>query len=785
MQVADPFRLTSTADCAEEQQLVARFNSQMRPMCPFPSCALIPADSLESKIISGGTYQLKYKWFCKQCGKKWQQRRQPIITHTGVENWEVTESKCAAPFEAPTKQYACGKCGAKPKKNHICPYRDTDPTDMFIAHGLGKDNVSLVEAQVNKTLLEANVAIQTATRFATPGPVPKLVASIAPAFHGAVASDAIAVTAAPALHDAVEVDAIAVTAPIAPALHDAVDATAPALHDAVEVDAIAVTAPTASALHDAVEVDATAATAPVTPALFGGGKGPPHAGSVLTTPVHAKASSTSRAPPLDAPTCPSLTEMPASAVSAPVHSPALPPPAASDNERDSTLKSTTLSTSDPSTLKSTTLSTSDPQRVATKKRARDDESATFSYQIASEEPGAAEEASTLTDTQVHKRLRLTRLKVKGDGSCWVYAALAPVGACDHANSKRERTPSQRDCERDLACRMSAFEWLQSNGVSMLKMTPDELQQAEDILKLPVYSGTRCVDFGAYGSDTTIAALTGVLQVTIVVWNATNIGNKACKQQVFEYIPVTERVRPTLWNHEKILSYSSQNDTIHIEWNGHDHYASLVHPSPVLLNSKDTMAMLGLPQGEAPSKLGGGDDEPMPHSTDALLERASNRIDEGSVDEKYSWDFFEDKVRVDAKICEEVLAYPATDKELARLKRRCIRKGCTAIILIDNKYAKLVKFDFPITIHDCATPGTSPPGNFVASMHVLRTSKHYVKAKAPPFHCTCGIYYNNRRNLIECSSCKRLCHEECTPFFLRSKKVKSQAVHRCSACQAAE
>ena len=57
---------------------------------------------------------------------------------------------------------------------------------------------------------------------------------------------------------------------------------------------------------------------------------------------------------------------------------------------------------------------------------------------------------------------LRRLKVCGDGSCWVYAMLAAVGLLEHADPIACRDPTPLDRGMDLLCRQVAKQYLEDH-----------------------------------------------------------------------------------------------------------------------------------------------------------------------------------------------------------------------------------------------------------------------------------------------------------------------------------
>ena len=70
--------------------------------------------------------------------------------------------------------------------------------------------------------------------------------------------------------------------------------------------------------------------------------------------------------------------------------------------------------------------------------------------------------SVLCGYEAYKKLNLTRYRVRGDGSCWVYAILACLRLLEHHDEKRTLNPSTRDCAFDRVCRTHALNWLNAN-----------------------------------------------------------------------------------------------------------------------------------------------------------------------------------------------------------------------------------------------------------------------------------------------------------------------------------
>eukprot|EP00966_Prymnesium_polylepis_P081520 1888617-Prymnesium_polylepis.1 len=81
------------------------------------------------KCLSGATRGTKYSYMCNICDTRWNQLRVP----NEYGDFEVTLSNRKIGLE-PRRSggYACGKCGAKPKFGHVCPYRGVGVFDAAI-----------------------------------------------------------------------------------------------------------------------------------------------------------------------------------------------------------------------------------------------------------------------------------------------------------------------------------------------------------------------------------------------------------------------------------------------------------------------------------------------------------------------------------------------------------------------------------------------------------------------------------------------------------------------------
>eukprot|EP00966_Prymnesium_polylepis_P152629 3525314-Prymnesium_polylepis.1 len=140
-----------------------------------------------------------------------------------------------------------------------------------------------------------------------------------------------------------------------------------------------------------------------------------------------------------------------------------------------------------------------------------------------------------------------------------------------------------DRAKDLMCRIMCNRWLHANGVSTLHLSANEMTTIDDILKTPAYPFTEDEGFGTFGTNVTIAALVALIKVTVVLWNKKTLHNINARQQVIESATEVETIKERIWDNTEICEYALANKTIHIEWNGSNHYAALIPPIRVQID----------------------------------------------------------------------------------------------------------------------------------------------------------------------------------------------------------
>ena len=180
---------------------------------------------------------------------------------------------------------------------------------------------------------------------------------------------------------------------------------------------------------------------------------------------------------------------------------------------------------------------------------------------------------TIVGQDVYRRLGLTRKKVCGDGSCMYYSILACLHVCEHANARAEKPPTAQDRGRDALLRVGGKEWLDANAADLnLKIEQSEI---DEMLVMPKYPLSTTADFGTFGNMTYVMGVAGYLNLTIVCWNKTTLRNQAARQQVVEV--TADGLKERALTNEAIirLSETQPQKTIHIEWDGTNHYAGMV------------------------------------------------------------------------------------------------------------------------------------------------------------------------------------------------------------------
>ena len=190
-------------------------------------------------------------------------------------------------------------------------------------------------------------------------------------------------------------------------------------------------------------------------------------------------------------------------------------------------------------------------------------------------------------------LGLVRRKVKGDGSCWVYAMLECAGLLESAHPTTEQLPSPRDRGMDVICRQLAWLYLSKHTELLDRKEIDMLDEITD--QMPQHPMVDDDDFGSYGTINPIRGLAAYLDVSVVCWNQKTLRNSLALQQV-----IVHEHNPTspfdMCEHNmslsEIVAFSRRDPRVmHIEWNGDNHYAALVTSTPTPINAEIKSGLL--------------------------------------------------------------------------------------------------------------------------------------------------------------------------------------------------
>lgn len=343
--------------------------------------------------------------------------------------------------------------------------------------------------------------------------------------------------------------------------------------------------------------------------------------------------------------------------------------------------------------------------------------------------------------EVYKHLQLVRKKVKGDGSCWVYAMLECAGLLQHGGTDND--PSSRDRGMDALCRIMSNVYMAANKDS-LDLSAEEIESMDSVLRVPEYPLVEADDYGEFGTITTIIGLAFFFKVSVVVWNKKTLRSRGIRQQVVEYLPETNEVKERNCTYDFICAI--QGPLMHIEWDGVNHYAAVVAKGPVTIDSTVRSRLLQVP--------------PVTHQK-PVTARASKRPTEAPKDLKLpdGWVRMTNRIRNDGSKCLVVKAPKALQTHLTD----ALRQGFNAVIMINycgksTSTVKYLKYDFQVT-EDI----TAETGDFSTVLYVHSGNKKH-KLSAPAFDaeasCLCGKFYLRKESEMQCLKCGRWCHVSC-------------------------
>ena len=176
------------------------------------------------------------------------------------------------------------------------------------------------------------------------------------------------------------------------------------------------------------------------------------------------------------------------------------------------------------------------------------------------------------------------MKVKGDGSCWVYAILAAMYLMENTHMTKELTPTTRDRAMDDTCRSFSMMWLEQFSTHM---TVTERSAIEDLQIMPQYDQDKLISMGTFGDSNTLMGLAGCLGISVVMWNKKMLNKRNVKHQVIICMNRDHCDSTNTWPYEmkesamlieEIVTFckdpTHMRRVAHIEWDGSAHYACM-------------------------------------------------------------------------------------------------------------------------------------------------------------------------------------------------------------------
>jgi hypothetical protein len=348
-------------------------------------------------------------------------------------------------------------------------------------------------------------------------------------------------------------------------------------------------------------------------------------------------------------------------------------------------------------------------------------------------------------------LKLKRYKVKGDGSCWVYAMLACAGLCESRSLTSEQTPTSRDRGMDRVCRNLAYLWLFDHQNVMLR---DEIETLDEILdKLPQHPMVDDDDFGSFGTINTIMGLAAYLGVSVVCWDKTTLRNSNAQQQVIMHMhddtsPDAEIKEATMTPSEIVTFSQLDPRVMHIEWNGVNHYAALIGPSDVpIKQSVRNALMLATPVADV-----------NPKSLTPVGKPSIKKM--GNVS---GWMHLTDLYRSDLSL--KVVPAVAMNKPLKQLLELSRTKNYHGVIYYSGaQQSDVVCYvKFP---HDAklTTADFLKSGDFSSHLYIDKSWMEATTITMPPdphaSNCPCRTIYTRRMDAVDCIGCKKSFHAKC-------------------------
>lgn len=704
-----PPRAALQASAASATSQLSAVQTTNRVLCPYCSG--------KSITLGGAKRGEKYAYMCEKCGQRWNQLRQP----NEMGDFEITPSnRKVGDEQRRSGGYACGKCGAKPKFGHICPFKNIDVAD---AATIAQSNSSSFK-MAPLVASPASVLAQAQACISTVQSVHGVSGVVAGSIGSGSGSGDNSTVVAPPPPSAVQQAAALVAEPIpAPVVGD--DDEALFQDDDDDDDAWPVGK---TRVRDDGRIEICKRRQIVRDGVPC--KGMEHYWEIAAVgkecvearPDGVQISTPSRVAPVGDET---VVEPDGGKVQC--------GGGLIDEDEDEMATHSlggVVEKSDTSMIKSMNNNAVDGNAVI-------------------------------------RLLKLRRFKVKGDGSCWVYALLASAQMCEHIHARVEQTPSPMDRARDLFCRILASTWLQQNGVAVLNLDVAEMSTIDAIMKVPEYPLADDDDYGTFGTNVSIAGLVAWIKVTVVLWNQTTLGNAAARQQVIEFVRDNlnvESLYERFWTNDEILAYSMKNQVVHIEWDGVNHYNALIGAAPVAFDGAFLQMLSAL--------------QPVTRLNPAKPMSRKHPRDEKVSDD--GWLVLNDAIRGDVPPDMVQLTEWPIDTPISILKESCLQSGANAIVVIPAmQQVKFVTLPYRVLASDCATTG-----DFSCKFFIHNGNK---RGKAPLYNCTCNTFYSNHtkaKRLLMCERCERWCHQGCTHLAGKSlAQLKGEDENFvCSACE---
>ena len=383
----------------------------------------------------------------------------------------------------------------------------------------------------------------------------------------------------------------------------------------------------------------------------------------------------------------------------------------------------------------------------------------------------ADDAPTLTGHEVHKILSLVRQRVKGDGSCWVYAILACLGLLEHGHPSKTNDPTPRDRGMDALCRIFAGAWFESHMHSMDLNEHEVHEISTTIETVPEYPCVDAEDMGSFGNMSTIMALAGCFGINVVCWNKKTLRNKAARQQCIEFAPTEEdpqACNERMYNTTEIVSFAHKASVIHIEWDGVNHYAALLSPTVGQIPEHIATVLLTV--------------DPVTHQKPPKPKpQPASKKRKDLISLPSGWTEHTDKIRLDARKCIVIKTKRTTEQHLSE----ALRDNFNAVVMLSangENAVKYLRFDFNLTDADCVDTA-----DFNTQLFIHQAGGKRKKIPAPTdtnAACPCRKFYRTSQTEIQCNSCGRWCHTHCAFHGSSDKTIaESVATWICSECSA--